>query len=549
MCFPPEFLHILQFHERKKPSIFFPWESNILLKQMKFLALILILAFFSFLHFNKSVSALTFDNSWYSNNCPNGTESIVSGVLQLRESAPFGNDNNYNYCTAQRGTYPWGFPTGTALPSGIVTVKTTVNFLSRTLLSGSRYHLFVAFYYHLNNSVTSPVTNKTYQWMDTQVRIENIGGTDSTIGRTETYDPGNSFGWDVVVAQLNPGQSYSFSTDVENQFQRAIAAYGIPNNTGHALWGLEIGTEAFSVQQLNSNWPDVSLDSTTFPSASFIFSPANPTTGQSITFTANATNGAPPYNYTWDFGDGSTGIGNPVSHSYSNPSTYNVNLTVKDANSSQVNISQPVSVSGQFDFSISLSSVSASINNGSSTQTIVRLALTSGSTMPVSFGASGYASGTTLLFSPTSCNPDCNSTLTIVTSSTTPSGSYPMIINANGGGRTHSAIFDLNIVSNSSATACTCTSWSSCANETQTRICNPSGCFAESQSCQAIPPLFPNITGWYFFGFILLLIILLLVIYAVKSGLENRESKKYEEIKEKWSEAVKSKFGPREPVK
>src|SRR5205823_212299 len=122
-------------------------------------------------------SSLTgnFDNTWFINNCPGGTETISNGVLQTRRSTPGGGSNSYGYCTGQRGTFPWGSTVGTALPSGITSVTVSFNFLSRSLLSGSRYHIYIALYYRIPSSTSG---GTTYSWLDTQSRIENIGGTD-----------------------------------------------------------------------------------------------------------------------------------------------------------------------------------------------------------------------------------------------------------------------------------------------------------------------------------------------------------------------------------
>ena len=66
-------------------------------------------------------------------------------------------------------------------------------------------------------------------------------------------------------------------------------------------------------------------------SASFTFSPSNPTTLSNTQFTASASGGTAPYTYNWDFGDGTTGTGASASHSYLLPGTYTVTLTVTDS--------------------------------------------------------------------------------------------------------------------------------------------------------------------------------------------------------------------------
>jgi PKD repeat protein len=65
------------------------------------------------------------------------------------------------------------------------------------------------------------------------------------------------------------------------------------------------------------------------PSASFSYSPESPVVSQSITFDASSSAGFVT-NYEWDFGDGNYGTGKVETHTYSNPGTYSVTLTVED---------------------------------------------------------------------------------------------------------------------------------------------------------------------------------------------------------------------------
>jgi len=66
-------------------------------------------------------------------------------------------------------------------------------------------------------------------------------------------------------------------------------------------------------------------------SASAIFSPPRPAVGDTITFTANATGGTPPYRYSWTFGDGGVGSGPMVTHFYINVTSYNVSVNITDS--------------------------------------------------------------------------------------------------------------------------------------------------------------------------------------------------------------------------
>ncbi len=67
------------------------------------------------------------------------------------------------------------------------------------------------------------------------------------------------------------------------------------------------------------------------PTASFDYSPTNPTANTTITFTDTSTDtDGTIENCTWNFGDGTTGYGQTTNHTYTVPGTYNVTLTVTD---------------------------------------------------------------------------------------------------------------------------------------------------------------------------------------------------------------------------
>lgn len=100
----------------------------------------------------------------------------------------------------------------------------------------------------------------------------------------------------------------------------------------------------------------------------------------------------------------------------------------------------------EFDFSISINPTSGSAVQGESTPSAtVTLTLTLGDTQSVSFSASGLPSGASVSFSPTSCNPDCNSTMTITTSATTPIGTYSIDVCGTGGGKEHCTGYTLTV--------------------------------------------------------------------------------------------------------
>jgi PKD repeat protein len=61
---------------------------------------------------------------------------------------------------------------------------------------------------------------------------------------------------------------------------------------------------------------------------SFTNSPILPSVDETITFAAGASS-LPPYYYEWDFGDGSTGSGQTVTHAYTVPGLYSVSLEIE----------------------------------------------------------------------------------------------------------------------------------------------------------------------------------------------------------------------------
>lgn len=100
-----------------------------------------------------------------------------------------------------------------------------------------------------------------------------------------------------------------------------------------------------------------------------------------------------------------------------------------------------------FDFSISISPTSGSVNQGSSISATVSTSLTPGATTQlVSFSVSGLPSGASAP-SPVSCSPSCSSVMTISTAATTLTGTYSINVCGTGGGQTHCVVYGLTVTS------------------------------------------------------------------------------------------------------
>ncbi len=102
-----------------------------------------------------------------------------------------------------------------------------------------------------------------------------------------------------------------------------------------------------SPQQTATSTQTVSVASPPALTASFSYSPSSPQVGQQVTFSASASGGTSPYGYSWSLGDGSTGTGSLMTHTYSTGGSYTVILTVNDSGSPQRTMTsqQAVSVS------------------------------------------------------------------------------------------------------------------------------------------------------------------------------------------------------------
>src|SRR5439155_11881953 len=272
--------------------------------------------------------------------------AIVAGMAQtILFAQGVGNDNNYQYATTQKGTFPWSPcqpPASDVLPANLSTVSASFIMPIFVPYGSYRYHIYVALYYWLPNGAVT-AGGSTYQCLDTQSRVENINGVFSPVGSTSTYDPGDSFGWDnVTLGQVTTGQPYVLTADVAHQCRQDLTAWGLNPNTPCQLAGIEIGIEGFQFQELDINWQTLQFATSTTSAqpltSSFDSTPSAPQPGQVVTFTGTAAGGTPNYAYTWSFGDGSTGAGQTVSHTYSTAGTYIVALTVKDSSSLQQSV-------------------------------------------------------------------------------------------------------------------------------------------------------------------------------------------------------------------
>src|SRR5437867_3469335 len=151
---------------------------------------------------------------------------------------------------------------------------------------------------------------------------------------------------------------------------------------------------ATSQQSVSVSSPPPSL------TASFVYSPSTPQVGQQVTFTASVSGGTAPYTDSWSFGDGSTGTGPSVTHTYSSAGSFTVTLTVKDSGVPQQTVTSQKTVTVTNPPPTLAASFSFSPSSPQAGQQVTFTASATGGTTPYSytwtFGDGSYGTGSSL---------------------------------------------------------------------------------------------------------------------------------------------------------
>ena len=151
--------------------------------------------------------------------------------------------------------------------------------------------------------------------------------------------------------------------------------------------------------------------------------------------------------YSWTFTGGSpasSSQANAGNVTYSTPGTYTASFRVTDNGGLQsAPATRTVTVT---DFSLSATPTSSTVLPGGSTTYTATLNPGAGFTGTVNFSVTGLPSGATASFSPASLTTSGSTTLSVATSGTTPSGSYPLTIRGTSGPLTRTV--DVTLVVN-----------------------------------------------------------------------------------------------------
>ena len=190
---------------------------------------------------------------------------------------------------------------------------------------------------------------------------------------------------------------------------------------------------------------------------SFSYTPASTVSfGQTVSFSGTASGSSSPYSYLWAFGDGSSGSGALVSHTYSSPGVYTIVLTTTSTNGDRTTNTQIIIV-GEYAIFASPSpifvGVGVGVSQGGSAISNILIQSLSGFSGTVSLQASVspvVANGPTIslgsLSVPLSANSQGTSILNIATSGSTPFGSYTISLTSSSGSLSHSINIILKII-------------------------------------------------------------------------------------------------------
>lgn len=136
-----------------------------------------------------------------------------------------------------------------------------------------------------------------------------------------------SFRWDFGDGHSGSGETVSHRYGDAGTFAVVLVVQDNSGNRGTA-------TQTVSVTEGNS------------PNASFVYSPANPAENETIYFNAAQSNDPDGTieSFDWDFGDGTTGKGETITHRYGSSGSFTVLLKVTDDDGNVDTASQTISV-------------------------------------------------------------------------------------------------------------------------------------------------------------------------------------------------------------
>ncbi len=288
------------------------------------------------------------------------------------------------------------------------------------------------------------------------------GSTGTGSPATHTYSSAGSY---TVILTASAGQSVSFTAYASGGTSpySYLWSYG----DGSSGTGLQVthtynsdGTYQVTLTVADSQGnTSTGVESVAVGKSSlqdgFTYSPISPQPSDNINFTGSARGGAPPYTYSWDFGNGASASGASATYSYATAGSYMVTLTVIDSTSHSNNTSQSLTIysPAQPDFRLNTDQSTLNVQPGTVQSLAIIVTDNAGPSGTIRFDATISPSGPRISLDPaniTLASEGSGSTnLNIDIVSTTPPGPYWIQVNATNGSITHSITVQVDVAQHS----------------------------------------------------------------------------------------------------
>ncbi len=229
-----------------------------------------------------------------------------------------------------------------------------------------------------------------------------------------------AFGNYQLMESINGG-AYSSVTTITTQSTMTYTVNGLSAGTGYAFY---LQTTDVCSGCTGGSYPSSSYSNVvsfgTVPTLTASVNPSrtNIDIGQPVSLTCTPAGGASPYSFAWTFGDGSTGTGQTVSHTYATVGSKTVTCTVTDNLGTTANGATTLTVSSDPTVTASASHPSVDVS-----QPVTFSATPSGGSGGYSYAWSGLPSGCTNSGAATvTCSPTSAGTSTVTVSVTDSNG-------------------------------------------------------------------------------------------------------------------------------
>ncbi len=256
---------------------------------------------------------------------------------------------------------------------------------------------------------------------------QSISFTASASGGAPPY----SYSWSYGDGSAGTGLQVTHTYNSDGTYQVTLTVADSLGNTGTGVSPVVIGTAPLQ--------------------DGFTYSPTSPQPGDSISFTASARGGTPPYSYSWDFGNGASASGTSATYSYVAAGRYTVTLAVSDSGNRSNNTYQSLTIysPAQPDFKLTTDQSTFSAHPGSEKLLTVTVSGIAGFSGTISFNATILPLGPQISLNPANITIGSQgsgfTSLDIDIAFTTPPGPYWIKVNATNGPITHSITLQVDV--------------------------------------------------------------------------------------------------------